>query len=37
MNERTETITMAVSVLLMLVAIFVIEHYMMIEQVTRGY
>ena len=37
MNERTETIIMVVLIILVFVALFVVEHYAIIDQVSRGY
>jgi hypothetical protein len=37
MNERAETIIMVVIIVMLLVALFVVEHYAIIDQVSRGY
>jgi hypothetical protein len=37
MNERTETIIMVVLIILLLVAPLVVEHYAILDQVSRGY
>ena len=37
MNDRTETIIMVVIIILAFVALFVVEHYAIMDQVSRGY
>jgi hypothetical protein len=37
MNERTETIIMIVVVVLILIATFVLEHYAIMNQMTKGW
>lgn len=37
MNERTENAILIVLIIAMVIAMFVLEHYAIIDQVARGY